>query len=121
MSTTNISKQYAQGDILFVRKEKYDDLMLARRKRVLPTNGKLVIARGEKTGHSHAIDVSAPESRVSLYSELFGEQVLIVDEENGIDVIHEDHQTLHLDPGRYVAIQQRHYTPKKSISRAVFD
>lgn len=91
-----------QGDILLRKIQKPVNLSGAKK---LPRDqGRVVLAYGEVTGHSHA--VSNP--KVSLYALETNLRVLRVEEQ--AELRHEEHATAILEPGDYEVIQQRENT-----------
>jgi hypothetical protein len=72
-------------------------------------NGRVVLAYGEVTGHSHAIDdleatlFSAPDT---------ADRFLRIIAASGVGLVHEEHATITLPPGDYVVRIQREYTPE---------
>jgi hypothetical protein len=87
-----------QGDILFIPVTK------------IPENAKKlnhgVIAEGEITGHKHQI---APGSNASLLME--NEQSYIEASEE-TNIVHEEHNTVKLEPGNWEVRRQKTYEPK---------
>jgi hypothetical protein len=85
---------YRQGDLLFVEIKD------------LPANLKeqptMVIAEGEVTGHSHRLS----EGRV-----LENKRDVFLEVVRAARVVHQEHHTINLPPGRYRVIRQREYTP----------
>ena len=69
-------------------------------------NGRIVLAYGEVTGHAHAIH----ETTTELYALKTGERYLLVGDLSR--VVHEEHDTITLEPGIYEVVQQREYTPQ---------
>jgi hypothetical protein len=91
-----MSVQYRQGDLLFVQMETLPEGDLVKR----PS---LVIVAGEATGHAHRLTagtiLEAPDG--ALYLELA----------EPTRVVHEEHDALTLDPGWWLVVRQREYTP----------
>jgi len=111
-----MQKQFVQGDIFF----ELVDSIQGTKSPVAPESGKYVIARGEKTGHAHVMDVADgvlirntpnyPEK-----SHLF----LVVN--NKALVQHDEHMPLELDKGIYKVTQQRTFDYKKAQEEKVVD
>lgn len=93
-------KQYRQGDV-FLRKLSVIPKGAEKQKR----DGRIVLAYGEVTGHAHAIH----EVDVDVYALKTGERYLLVGDLSRL--VHEEHDTIELEPGIYEVIQQREYTP----------
>lgn len=102
--------QVAQGDVLVTRVQ-------ALPKNVVPVgrdNGRIVLAYGEVTGHAHAI--CAPEAELlvapqrSKDDEILNVRFLRIMSASGVDVTHEEHAAIHLEPGLYEVRQQREWS-----------
>ena len=95
---------YRQGDLLFIFQDERPAIELT----VRPG---LVILAGEATGHAHRLTGgSVLEGRDgTTYLELV----------EPTRVVHEEHDALTLDPGWWLVVRQREYTP--SASRLVRD
>ena len=92
---------YRQGDLLFVRDEgEVDSPEIPRDER-----GRIVLAEGEATGHAHA--VLSPEAR--LRGALLGDRFLEVLAQGGVDVVHEEHASIHLEQGTWRVVRQREF------------
>jgi len=91
-----MSVQYRQGDLLFVQMETLPEGDLVKR----PS---LMIVAGEATSHAHRLTagtiLEAPDG--ALYLELA----------EPTRVVHEEHDALTLDPGWWLVVRQREYTP----------
>ena len=71
-------------------------------------NGRVILAHGESTGHSHSIE----SKRAHLYTD--GEKILLrVNGETPVNLTHEEHSTISIPPGNYKVIRQREYTPER--------
>ena len=103
-------KLYAQGDVLIERVDAApeDGTPIAR-----DPDGAVVLARGEITGHRHAIygspnvamfrDDALARAMPNLY---IGNLKIVGD---GVVVKHEEHAPIDLPPGDYVVRQQRRH------------
>ena len=97
--------QFYQGDVLL---EYVNDSQPAES--LKGSEGRLVIARGERTGHAHTID----SEDVALSSDRT--QLWVV---NPTEMTHPEHSPLMLKcPGMYAITLQRRYTPE-TIERVV--
>lgn len=67
------------------------------------------VAFGEVTGHAHRLDVKLADDAV-LYENDKGE--LWVSVKTATALVHEEHETIQLEPGAYRYIPQREYTPE---------
>ena len=96
------AKLYRQGDVLIERIAK-----LPKNLKSIPReNGRVILAHGEVTNHSHSI----AESHAILYDEGNGASVLEVADALAL-LVHEEHATITLEPGVYRVRRQREYTP----------
>ncbi len=87
---------YRQGDLLFIRQD-------TRPANLAPRQGS-VIAEGETTGHAH---------RLKAGTILQGpDNALYLDITQTTQVEHEEHGPITLDPGLWLVIRQREYSPK---------
>lgn len=92
--------QYRHGDVLLERIE------------TLPTQTRklqhTILAHGEVTGHCHRIEgnenASLHESMGDLFLDVWGESATLV---------HEEHHSIVLPPGRYRVWRQREYSPQE--------
>jgi hypothetical protein len=96
---------YRQGDVLLVSSEHAPTGTAVP---VAREGGRLVLARGEATGHAHAIASALAE----LFEERDGRLVLRVRPGAAeVRLVHEEHAAIVLAPGVYEVIRQREYTP----------
>lgn len=93
--------QYRQGDVLLV---KVDIDALPKGAVQQESKERIVLAYGEVTGHAHAID----SSFASLY-QWQGDR--LIEAKPGARLVHEEHNTIDLEPGFYRVVQQREYEP----------
>jgi hypothetical protein len=95
-------KQIRQGDVLLRRVSQIPPNATPEP----PQRGKIVLALGEVTGHSHTIDADAAD-----WWKDGEEQYVHVTQPT--EVRHQEHGPLGLAPGeRFIKIQQREYTPE---------
>jgi len=78
-------------------------------------NGRIVLAHGERTGHTHAV----VEADARLWQDEHGVRFLETGP-GGARLRHEEHETIVLPPGLYRVLQQREFVPEHQ-PRAVFD
>lgn len=93
---------YRQGDILIVPVKSIPK----GAKLVERENGRVILAHGEVTGHTHALldrNVNMVEKDMRRFLEITG---------GGASVVHEEHGTIKLDAGFYEVIRQREYSPE---------
>lgn len=104
-----------QGDVLVFTADAPE--ALAAYRRVRRVAGRVILAEGEATGHAHAI----ADRGCVLYEEPgLEDRFLQVLADGGVDLVHEEHQTIHLPPGDYVVRRQREYSPGE-LPRRVAD
>ena len=90
---------YRQGDLLFVP---VAPLPAGCPLEDSPYHNKVIIARGEKSGHMHVVAAEIHHGGGSRY--------LVAAEP--VTVTHEEHQPLPLPAGTYRIVQQRELTPE---------
>ena len=96
---------YRQGDVLLVSTARS---LTGAAVRVPRDRGRFVLARGEATGHAHAIHSALAE----LFEERHGRLVLrVLAGVEQVRLLHEEHDTIVLPPGLYEVIRQREYSP----------
>lgn len=88
---------YRQGDVLLVRIE------------AIPTNAKIcpgpvILAEGEVTGHAHEIPSGAQLWQL--------EEKRFVLTQHEVELTHQEHASIRLEPGAYEVRRQREYEPK---------
>lgn len=93
--------QLRQGDVMLERIAELPKNV----KRVNAENGRLIVARGEVTGHAHAV----AEEMGEMYVDESGRIYLQIETET--EIKHEEHAAIPLPPGVYVYTPQREYTP----------
>jgi hypothetical protein len=100
----SVPQSFRQGDLLFVRVSA--DEARAATKEVPRQGGRLVLARGESTGHAHAI----AEALVKLIEvDGTGERFLKVTRR--AIVVHEEHASVTLTRGTFRVVRQVEYSP----------
>lgn len=92
---------HRQGDLLLVRVETLPDGFRRRSGR----GGRLVLARGETTGHRHSVAAADAELTVTDAEEVF----LRVTAPTRLE--HQEHRPITLEPGTYRVVRQRQYVP----------
>jgi len=100
----------SQGDVNFVP---VDKLPKRARKR---THWDGVIVRGEKTGHHHSVLEVAECERYDL-----GEEMFLVVSERGISNVHQEHDTVSLEPGVWKIHQDQAFDYSSRAIRKVAD
>jgi len=109
---------YRHGDVALWKA----DGMPKGLKRMVATSGRVILARGEATGHHHQMEAKAVEvyerTTVKLPSGLAEALFLRVLAPTKIEHIGGEHDTKVVDPGDYWVVQPRRYTPE-AIVRSV--
>jgi hypothetical protein len=70
--------------------------------------GRLILAYGEVTGHCHEIK---EKKSVSAFVDESG--ALYLDVKKSSDLVHEEHGTITVAPGKYKVVIQREYSPEE--------
>ncbi len=100
---TAAPKQFRQGDVYLVEvSQSVEGLKPVEREA-----GRVVLAHGEVTGHSHAI--AAPEATLYALNEQTLDRLLRV--EKRVALNHEEHGEIQLPAGTYRVTIQREYEP----------
>lgn len=94
-------RQFRQGDVFLAEMES----MPCNLATVKPENGRVILAHGEVTGHSHAIDRRA----CKLFRDDKGGTWLHVMKTTSLK--HEEHNPIKLDAGVFKVTIQREYAP----------
>jgi hypothetical protein len=97
---------YRQGDVVI--REIGAREFARHRAEIAAENGRIILARGEATGHSHSID-----ARVARLFEGSrpGVCYLLMDDQGPLE--HQEHGPISLSRGLYEVIRQREYDPRK--------
>lgn len=104
---------YRQGDVLLIPCAGIP----AGAKEEAPEHGRVILARGEVTGHSHAMMAE----RVRFFrDDGLGRAFVQVSGDAPVDLEHEEHAPLGIPPGSYRLVRQREYLPQED-PRAVID
>lgn len=102
---------YRQGDVLIRR---INTTIPSGLKPVPRDNGRVVLAYGEVTGHAHAIT----DPSVGLYAQDITDLTRAFMEITGdtpVELRHEEHSTIVLEPGVYEVKRQREYAPEAPV------
>lgn len=99
-------RQARQGDIIL---NKVDNVDFSNLKKLERRNGRLIVAEGEVTGHHHAID----DVNTDLYLDQHGTMYIHAKEGSVADLVHDEHDTIHIPEGVYSARIQREYHPEE--------
>lgn len=96
--------QYRQGDVLLVQVQ----ALPPEHEAVPRESGRIVLAHGEATGHTHAIRDPAAELGQERRS---ARRFLLIHGGRPVDLLHEEHSTLRVAPGLYEVKRQREFDP----------
>jgi hypothetical protein len=107
--------QYRQGDVLLVRV----DAVPKKTSLIARENGRVILAHGEATGHSHAIldervELVAPDGSAFVSVDEAAELYLLVHGSDPVDLVHDEHDPIAIEPGEYRVVRQREYTPEQT-------
>lgn len=99
---------FRQGDILLV----FESAQLNLFAKPAPAGGRLVLAHGEKTGHTHSLPacdavMDVPADRPA------GQEWLYVLRRT--ELTHQEHDAITLERGTYRVIRQRQYDPNHDL------
>lgn len=129
MKTTN-KNHGRQGDVGIAKITNYKELLNHLKKidsiekieliPIKPSNHKIILAYGEATGHSHAVNLlDYPD--VSLF-QIKGSPDMILKVKNPIEIRHEEHLPLFIPDGDYQVDRQHEYDPESEANeRSVAD
>lgn len=95
--------QYRQGDVLLIP----IDSPPTDAEQVSRIDGALVLAEGEATGHAHTI---SDETAELVTAEEAAELYLLVHGTESVELVHQEHDTIPVEPGAYKVIRQREYS-----------
>lgn len=96
------ARQYRQGDVLLVEVPSLPSSW----EPIPRAAGRIILARGEATGHAHAIDDDAVDL---IRSTEDWTRYLLVRGPEPAALVHEEHDTIRVRPGLYVVRQQREF------------
>lgn len=95
-----MKNQYRQGDVFLVQVE-----CLPRGSMPAQCGGRVILAHGEATGHTHSVSTEFAQ----LYY-FHNQRLLKV--RRATQLIHQEHSAITVEPGVYQVVQQREYTPQ---------
>jgi hypothetical protein len=99
-----MTPQYRQGDVLLCAV----DAIPVGAKPVPKDGDRVVVARGELTGHAHAFAAAGVRM---LHEKGSGRSFLLIGE-GGAPLCHEEHDPILVPRGSYELIRQREYAPR---------
>jgi hypothetical protein len=94
--------QHRQGDVLLTLVTE-----MPKGKKMKAENGRVILARGEATGHHHSIAVADVETATETAEGIF---LRIM---STTDLVHQEHAPITLQPGIWKVTRQREYTPEE--------
>lgn len=108
-------KLLRQGDLLLIPAGSIPK----NAKPLLRERGRAVLAHGEATGHHHAIadqraELLSPDGSTFVSVDEAAELYLLVHGDEPVDLVHEEHATIEVEPGAYLVRRQREYQPRPS-------
>ncbi len=99
---------YRQGDVLIFTtnqtKQEYTELEKK-------DAGRIILQYGEVTGHAHAIIDDNVEVWRKPDQSIEQDRFMRVLVDGGVDLVHEEHDTIRLPKGDYIVRRQREYQP----------
>lgn len=104
-----------QGDIGF--KPVSPLLLWFYRRKVERVDGLIIVAEGEREGHVHTI--KAPDEAVRAFQHHKG--AMLLDVHGGVQIDHQQHDSLTLPPGVYKTVQQTETNPFGNHDQSVID
>jgi len=104
---TKRARQYRQGDVLLTG----IDPPAKPGEAVGPINGRLVLASGELTGHSHT--VPAVDGKARFFKGLGNLRYLLLTDVGQLQ--HQEHGAIELESGWYEVRVQREYDPTRTV------
>lgn len=111
---------YRQGDVLIAA---VDEIPLRASTPKTDDEKRIVLAHGEATGHAHVIHARPTEARVrrqrgrrATWREPAtpDRTFLEVLSPTGVELVHDEHETILLPPGAYEVTRQREYDPDQA-------
>ncbi len=114
-ATTNATREesqmdtFRQGDILLIPVGSIPaEARKQRRQR-----GRLILAEGEATGHAHAVvDRGADLYELISEADVAEMRQRFLDVATEVALVHDEHATIAVPPGRYEVRRQREYSPE---------
>ena len=103
-----------QGDVGLIRVDSVEVNPKYRIRNIeKDAQNRFVLARGEATGHTHAMDAA----HVNLIAESGG---LVLEVTEATELVHQEHDPILIAPGRYIPVQQHEFDWLEGL-RAVRD
>jgi hypothetical protein len=109
-----MSVQYRQGDVLLIKLSDAEARRVHLEDRARPSTDRMILARGEATGHAHSVAGSTARLELRL-----AERYLTV--WAATELTHEEHAPIRLDPGFYRVVLQREFVPSRDAEAWVRD
>jgi hypothetical protein len=109
-----LSVQYRQGDVLLIKLSDAEARRVHLEDRARPSTDRMILARGEATGHAHSVAGSTARLELRL-----AERYLTVWAPT--ELTHEEHAPIRLDPGFYRVVLQREFVPSRDAEAWVRD
>lgn len=102
-------KHYRQGDVLIREVQRIP----AKAKPIAREAGRVVLAHGEVTGHSHAIAAKGAQYLMGTEPSSGGAAPRYLEvTAKSVELRHEEHARIRLPRGRYEVVIQREYHPE---------
>lgn len=106
-------RQVQQGDVLLQQIERLPAGAVRQ-----PQHGRLVLARGEKTGHSHSVQ----SDKAALWSLIRdGVTELYLEVQEPVTIVHDEHKALPVPAGVYRVGRVKEYDYIEEMERRIID
>lgn len=105
-----LNEMARQGDVLvkkvFAAHKERQNAISRMSRGISAEDGKVILARGEHTGHHHFV----PAEHAALFTMPFSEKMML-HVEKPTELQHQEHDPIQLSPGYYEVQGQREYVP----------
>jgi hypothetical protein len=103
-----------QGDLLLIQNEDWEKLVKSKLEAAEAENGRLVLLRGEATGHHHSVAAESADLRFFVQEDrltiLNGTVIGVLEVHQETDLVHVGHHSpIAVGLGTYFIVQQREY------------
>lgn len=103
-------KPIRQGDVMLIPVSRIPK----NTKPVAREGGRLILAHGEITGHAHAITDERAELVTGEQAAELEAMFLLVDGPDPVALVHEEHGTIMVPPGKHQVRRLREYAPDQN-------
>lgn len=99
---------YRQGDVLIISTCATGTEYTIQEQK---DTGRTILQYGEVTGHAHAIISDEVQMWAKVGEQIEQDRFMKVLADGGVDLIHEEHDTIRIPKGDYIVRRQREYQP----------